>query len=163
MQERPFWWREMCKRLLGWEEQAEERLCTWESKIKETKYRSCLVIFQQFIKSQARKSYASFCELADMKKSPLQPRSREARRGRQSRRSSTPGKEVALIWHHCMNMKATRRKIIIKMHNFFPKTISFKCKIAPNDNIPVDIWDVLQKRVAVAWWTLNSESQALYS
>ena len=66
----------------------------------------------------------------------------------------TPGKEVALIWHHIMNMRATRRKIIIEMLNFFPKTISFKCKMAPNDNIPVNICDVLQKRAAVAWWTV---------
>ena len=65
----------------------------------------------------------------------------------------TPGKEVALIWHHIMNMRATRRKIIIEMLKNFPKTIGFKCKMAPNDNIPVNIWDVLQKRVAVAWWT----------
>ena len=65
----------------------------------------------------------------------------------------TPGKEVALIWHHIMNMRATRRKIIIEMLKNFPKTIGFKCKMAPNDNIPVNIGDVLQKRVAVAWWT----------
>ena len=79
----------------------------------------------------------------NLKKSPSQLL--EGRRGCStnwilSRRSTKPGKEVALIWHHIMNMRATRRKIIIEMLKIFPKTISFKCKMAPNYNIPVNIW-----------------------
>ena len=60
-----------------------------------------------------------------------------------------------------MNMRATRRKIIIEMLKNFPKTIGFKCKMAPNDNIPVNIGDVLQKELQWLDEQGFSESQAL--
>ena len=43
----------------------------------------------------------------------------------------------------------------------FPKTIGFKCKMAPNDNIPVNIGDVLQKELQWLDEQGFSESQAL--
>ena len=59
----------MCERLVGGEEQAGECLLH----LREQNQRKLIQImpgdFQHFIKSQACKSYALFCELADMKKS----------------------------------------------------------------------------------------------
>ena len=123
--------------------------------------------FQQFIKSQACKSYALFCELADMKnqkKSPSQLHLREARLQHQlasEKEVSKTWERRPFIWHHIMSIRTTLRKAIAEMLEKFPKLFSLSPEWPPMITYLLIYWAFCRKWCSGLDEHGFSESQAL--